>query len=95
MAKYICDFAAVNAVGSKLIESASTLTSAVNDYSSSIDSDLSTWNGKAKSTFDSQKATQVEMLLSKAKYMSEFGEFIQKAAQSIQELDDKLSGLSI
>lgn len=95
MAKYVCDFDSVIAVGNKLISSANSLSSATSTYSSSIDSDLSGWDGVAKSAFASQKETLVSNNMSKAQYASEFGEFLIEAANSIQELEESLSGLSI
>jgi len=95
MAKYVCDYGAVVSAGQSLIQAASELTSATNNYSSKITSDLSTWSGEAKSAFMSQCESQVAATLQKAQTISEFGEFIVKAAQSIQELDDQLASLSI
>ena len=95
MAKYVCDYATVISAGQNLIQAANDLTSAANTYSSKITSDLSSWSGEAKAAFVTTCTSQVEDTLKKAQEISEFGEFVVKAAQSIQQLDDSLASLSI
>ena len=95
MAKYICEFGSVISAGQKIIEAAGDLTNAANTYSSRIESDLAGWNGEAKGNFTSTCTSQVQATLAKAQEISAFGEFVVKAAQSIQQLDDQLASLSI
>jgi len=95
MAKYVCEFGSVISAGQSLIQAASDLTSATNNYSSKINSDLSGWEGTAKSSFMTQCTTQTEAALKKAQEIQAFGEFVVKAAQSIQELDESLASMSI
>ena len=66
MAKYVCEFGSVISAGQSLIQAASDLTSATNNYSSKINSDLSGWEGTAKSSFMTQCTTQTEAALKKA-----------------------------
>lgn len=95
MAKYVCDFGQVTAVGNKLIEAANSLLESANKFNSSIESSLSTWNGNSKSAFMSQSSAQVEKIIEKAKYIQSFGEFIIKAAESIQQLEEELGSTNL
>lgn len=95
MAKYVCEFGSVISAGQKIIEAANDLTNAANTYSSKIESDLAGWSGEAKSSFSATCTSQVQATLAKAAEISAFGEFVVKAAQSIQQLDDQLASLSI
>ena len=95
MAKYVCDFAQVNSIGQKMCQVASDMTSAVSNYSSKIESDLSSWEGAAKSSFQSTCEGQVSTATDDATYINALGEFIQSAAQSIETLEGELSSLNI
>lgn len=95
MAKYVCDFGQVKSAGEKLCSAASDLQSSISNYGSRIESDLSSWNGSAKSSFSSTCAEQVESAMQTAQQMENLGEFIKNAAQSIQDLEEQLAGLSI
>ena len=95
MAKYVCDFAEVYSAGEKLCTAASDMKSAVGTYSSTIASDLSTWTGTAKTSFESTNKTQVESATKDCEYVNALGEFVKKASQSIQSLEEELAGLSI
>ena len=61
MAKYVCDFDQVIAAGDKLCSTATEMMTAVSNYSSKITSDLSSWDGNAKSTFTTQCDGQVKI----------------------------------
>lgn len=95
MSKYVCDFSQVSAVGDKLIESAESMIISTNQYSSNISSDLSGWNGQAKSAFTTQCSSLVDTTTQKAEYIRSFGEFIKSASQSIEQLDEELSSQNI
>lgn len=95
MAKYVCDYGKVVAVGNKLIDASNTLTDAVNTYSSSIEGSLSSWKGAAKNNFSSQSSAQVDKLLAKAEYISSLGKFIIDAANKIKSLDEELASIDI
>ena len=95
MAKYECDFAEVYAAGEKLCQAAPDMNSAVGTYSSTIESDLSTWTGTAKTSFQSTNTTQVNAAKTDVAYINALGEFIKKSSQSIQSLEEQLAALSI
>lgn len=95
MAKYVCDFDQVIAAGDKLCSTASEMTTAVSNYSSKVTSDLSSWNGSAKSSFTAQCDGQVQIAAANAQKMNAVGESIKKAALSIQELETQLASQSI
>ena len=95
MAKYVCDYARVVAIGNKLIEAANNLTDVANRYSSSIEGSISSWNGTAKEAFSSQSTVQIEKILEKAKDLSSFGQFIIEAANKTQETDNELASMNI
>lgn len=95
MAKYVCDFEQVIAAGEKLVTMATELESSVTNYSSKIDSDLSGWTGDAKSQFTTTCTAEVEKAKANAQEAKAVGEFIKKAAQSIQELDEQYAAISI
>ena len=95
MAKYVCDFETVSAVGQQLSSSASEMTSATSEYSGKFESSLSSWQGSSKSGLITQYKGQVDISNQKAQYLNEFGEFIVTTVQAIQELESQLSGLDI
>lgn len=95
MAKYVCDFGEVTAIGNKVCEAVSTLEAAVNTYSSRIESDLQSWSGVAKDSFNKTNAEQVSLATADLTYVKELGEFIKSASQSIEELETQLASLSI
>ena len=95
MAKYVCDYDQVIAAGEKLCTMATELETSVTNYSSKISSDLSGWTGDAKSTFTTTYDEQVTKAKTNAQEAKAVGEFIKKAAQSIQQLDEQLASYSI
>ena len=95
MAKYVCDFAQVKEAGEKLCKVANDLSSAVNTYSSTVESSLSSWAGDAESAFSNSNAIQVSEAISNAQYINELGEFVKCAAESIESLEEQLAALSI
>ncbi len=95
MAKYVCDFEQVYSTGEKICQAASELSAAISSYSSTIGSDLSTWNGSAKGSFESTNASQVQLANSNATYVNALGEFVKGASKSIQQLEEQLASLSI
>ncbi len=95
MAKYVCDYAQVTSAGEKIVEAANELMQATSTYSTNINQDLSGWTGEAKNTFASQSTSRTDIASSKAKRMSEFGEFVKEVSHQIQELDETLAGITL
>ena len=95
MAKFVCDIDQVIAAGDKLCSTASEMTAAVSNYSSKMASDLSSWNGNAKTSFTTQCEGQVQVASANAQKMNAIGESIKKAAMAIQELETQLASQSI
>ena len=94
MAKYVCDFAQVYSSGEKICQVANDMNSAANNYSSQVENHLSSWNGVAKNSFSSANTEQVRQLGETAKYISALGEFVQTAAQKIEELEEELASFA-
>ena len=94
MPKYVCDFDTVKKVGQDVISAANEMNSSSNTYGSRISTDLSGWNGQAKATFITQCTDEVNRVVTKSKDVLEFGEFIVKSAQSIEELDNSLATIT-
>lgn len=95
MAKFVCDFEQVKSMGEKMCTMASDLQASISEGSSKIDGSLASWNGEAKSDFSSKLSSQIKIAMQTAKKAEATGEFIKKAAQSIEELDEELASLSI
>ncbi len=95
MSKYVCDYDVVSQVGNQLIQSCSDLESATTTYAGRFESDLSSWTGSSKAVLTKQFSGQVEIMKKRIQYVNEFGEFIVKTAQSIQELDQQLGAMNI
>ena len=95
MAKYVCDFEEVYSTGGKLCQAAVDMANSLNTYSSGIASDLSTWKGNAKSSFNSTNKTQVSTSKQDASYVYALGEFVKSSSKSIQSLEEELASLSI
>lgn len=95
MAKFVCDFEQVKNMGEKMCTMASDLQDSISNGSSKIEGSLASWNGEAKSDFSSKLASQIKTAMQTATKAELTGEFIKKAAQSIEKLDDELATLSI
>ena len=95
MAKYVCDFGEVTSIGNQVCDAVSTLEAAVNTYSSRIESDLASWTGIAKDSFNTTNAEQVAMATADLTYVRELGEFIKTCSKSIEDLENELATLSI
>ena len=95
MAKYVCDFDILTSVGQQLQTSASDLTSSATEYSGKFESSLNSWQGSSKQMLTTQHKGQIDAANKKAEYINEFGQFLQQASQSMQELESQLSGLNI
>ena len=95
MAKYVCDYNIVITAGNKLVEVANELSSASDNYSSSVTSDLSGWTGVAKDSFTSTCTSKIKDATDRATVMNELGEFIVNSAKQIQDLDDSLASIKI
>ena len=95
MAKYVCDFDQVYSIGEKVSQLATDMSTSINNYSSKIDTDLSSWNGKAKTAFQQTSAEQVKVANDDITYVNELGEFIKQASRKIQELEEQLANMSI
>ena len=95
MAKYVCDFETVTAAGEKLCKAATDINTAIGTYSSSIDSNLSSWDGTAKASFEKSNTTHISTAKKDATEVNELGEFVKTASKSIKSLEDELSALKV
>lgn len=95
MEKYVCDFGAVTSAGEQICDAAKDIETAVNTYSSTIEKDLSSWDGDAKKSFETSDAKQVENTKTDATYINSLGEFVISCSKSIEALEDELAGLTI
>lgn len=94
MAKYVCDFSQVYSSGEKICQVANDMNSAANNYSSQIDSHLSSWNGMAKNSFTNANTEQIRQVGETVKYISSLGEFVKTASQKIEELEEELASFA-
>lgn len=92
MAKYVCDTGEVSTIGSNVSKTAETMATELKSYSSNIDNDLSGWNSPAKGAFTNVNQTQIVKSQAEAEYAQKLGEFIQKAAEAIESLENELAG---
>ena len=95
MAKYVCDIAIVSKNGENLCKVATEITQSIEKYSSTIESNLSSWEGTAKSSFEKSNSTHISTGKKEASEVNELGEFVKTAAKSIQTLEDELAALKI
>ena len=95
MAKFVCDFSQVTSIGEKLCTAATDIETSISGYASQIESDLSSWSGSAKSSFQTTCNSQVETAKASAEYINNLGEFIKQASQNIESLDGELAALEI
>ncbi len=95
MAKYVCDFETVTSIGEQLIESSNDMASSVKSYSSTIDNDLNSWDGKAKSSYKTINDGQIEAANNNSQEMEALGTFIKGASEAIENLETNLAALDI
>lgn len=91
MPKFVCDFDTVKTAGSNLCKTAGEMKTSLDGYASNIDGDLSDWSSPAKTSFTTVNKTQVTTSQADAEFANKLGEFIQKAAESIQALDEGMA----
>ena len=95
MPKYVCDVDAVTNIGNEVIAAAGELDTSIGNYNSKITSDLSTWEGNAKTSFNTANATQVETAQADSQYIKELGTFIVDAAKKIDDVEQQLAAQTI
>ncbi|MBQ6497830.1 MAG: hypothetical protein IJI58_03850 [Bacilli bacterium] len=92
MAKYVCDYETVKEIGKAVCDVAQSVVSDLDTYSGNVESDLNGWNSAAKNSFVVTNAAQVATGKTAAEYATSVGNYIQTAAQKIQETDSELAG---
>ena len=95
MPKYVCDVDAVTTIGNEVIAAAGELDTSIGNYNSKITSDLSSWDGNAKNSFNTANTTQVETAKADSQYINELGTFIVDAAKKIDEVEQQLAAQTI
>lgn len=95
MPKYVCDFETVNKVGESLCEIATEMRSSVSSFSTKIASDLSSWTGQAKDTFNNTISSEVTASNANADEVEKVGTHIKDAVAKIQEKETELASLTI
>ena len=60
MSKFVCDFDTVKDVASKLVALSDELEGLTNKYNNKVASDLSTWDGEAKASYEEMNHLQIE-----------------------------------
>ena len=95
MARYVCDFDQVYSCGEKVCKIASDLNAAIDSYSSSINSDLSTWSGSSREAFDASNSDHITSSSKDIEFINSFGEFIRSFSEKVQSLEDELASLDI
>ena len=91
MPKLVCDFDTVKGAGKNLSTTAGEMKESLTGYESNIEGDLKDWNSPAKNSFISVNKTQIATSQADAEIANKLGEFIVKAAESIEALDEGLA----
>ena len=91
MPKLVCDFDTVKSVGKNLSTTAGEMKESLTGYESNIEGDLKDWNSPAKNSFITVNKTQIATSQADAEIANKLGEFILKAAESIEALDEGLA----
>ena len=71
------------------------LTKESEEVISSIDSNLSSWDGTAKASFEKSNTTHIPTAKKDATEVNELGDFVKTASKSIKSLEDELAALKI
>ena len=95
MSKYVCNYSEVTRAGKLLSEAAANMKSFTNKYSTTLNANLSKWEGPAKNSFSSSNDKQIEMMKSQAEYLELLGEFVKNASNQIKTQDEELAELDI
>ena len=95
MAKFVCDFDEVYSTGEKLCSIADEMSSSVDSYASNIESDLNSWDGSAKGSFQTSNESQVQVSKESAEKIKSVGEFVKEASKAIQDLEEELASVKI
>ena len=95
MAKFICNTDEVFNRGKDICEAANSIKASINNYSKSSDSALTDWSGVAKKSFQTANSSQVSVAVGDTEYMDALGQFVQKSAKAIDDLESELSKLKI
>jgi len=95
MAELVCDFEQVRAAGKALTRASSDYKTAVQSFPTNIESDLATWTGSSKDSFMVSVESQANTSMEVCEQVRLVGEFITKAADSIENMEEELASQSI
>ena len=70
---------------------ATNMTEDLGTYASTMESNLSGWDGRAKKSFNTSCSKEQEQIQQTAAYAQKLGEFIKKASAEIEKLENDLA----
>ena len=91
MPKYVCDFETVRTIGKNLVGTAGEIKSYLTEYITKIKSDTAGWQSDAKTSFEGVNQVYTATTSGDVEYAVQIGEFIQYAADTIEETDSSIS----
>lgn len=95
MSKIVCDYVVVTRIADNIKNSADNMINTINNYQSTIKTDLTSWQGKAQNNFFAGISNQVSNINNNISAVLAMAEHIKNAAIQIETLDDELASLTI
>lgn len=95
MTKYICDYDMVS-IYSKLAKNiGEDMKNNINKFEEEVNSNISSWNGEAKSNFINSNKNFNETAKKNLENIIELANFLEDSARKIEELDSELASIEI
>ncbi|MDO4996388.1 MAG: hypothetical protein Q4E69_04350 [Bacilli bacterium] len=95
MAKYVFDFELVDATINVIKEKSVTMSTALNNYSSKLESSTSSWQSDTKNKFTSTDKSQVDLLKQSINDLDTLANYLNDVSKSIQSTEQALSSMKI
>ena len=95
MAKYVCDFDAINKASQNLEKLASEMENNVKSGQKNLDSDLVTWTGTASNAYKDSSESISNHLNSDAETMRNYAAYLKEVESKIQEAESSLASMKI
>ena len=93
--KYVCNFGTVREQCNNLKNCADDLESAISDYESKINDNLSGWTGTAKDSFIQSLDSQIQRGKRVAAQLSGYVSELEKAVDASETVEDEMSSQDI
>ena len=95
MTKIVCDYNVVSRIAENIKNSVDNMNNTTNSYQSTISNDLTSWQGKAETSFVTGINNQVININNNISLVLAIAEHLKNAAEQIETLDEEFASITI